>query len=84
MTHAVVLALVVMVAAPWALHIPLAALSAILVFVAWNMGEWRQFAHLRQFRLPYRIILLAVFALTVMVDLTVAGSRSLRSRSWSI
>ena len=72
MTHAVVLALVVMLAAPWALHIPLAALSAILVFVAWNMGEWRQFAHLRQFRLPYRIILLAVFALTVMVDLTVA------------
>ena len=37
-----------------------------------NMGEWREFAQLRQFRLPYRIILLSVFFLTVMVDLTVA------------
>ena len=70
MVHAVALALVVMVAAPLALHVPLAALSAILVFVAWNMGEWREFAHLRQFRLPYRITLVAVFVLTVVVDLT--------------
>ena len=22
------------------------------MFVAWNMGEWREFAQLRQFRLP--------------------------------
>ena len=59
-------------AAPLASHIPLAALSAILMFVAWNMGEWREFVHLRQFRLPYRVTLLAVFLLTVIVDLTVA------------
>ncbi len=72
MTHAVALALVVMLAAPLALNVPLAALSAILVFVAWNMGEWRALVELRQFRLPYRVTLLAVFALTVMVDLTVA------------
>ncbi len=72
MVHAVALALVVLLAAPLAMHVPLASLSAILVFVAWNMGEWREFAHLRQFRLPYRIILLAVFGLTVVVDLTVA------------
>jgi SulP family sulfate permease len=63
---------VVLVAAPLAAHVPLAALAAILVFVAWNMGEWREFAHLRQFRLPYRVTLLAVFGLTVVVDLTVA------------
>ncbi|NBX14601.1 MAG: SulP family inorganic anion transporter, partial [Betaproteobacteria bacterium] len=50
----------------------LAGLAAILIFVAWNMGEWRAFVHLRQYRLPYRIILLAVFFLTVVVDLTVA------------
>ncbi|MGZ7226801.1 hypothetical protein ACXWO0_10075, partial [Streptococcus pyogenes] len=46
--------------------------AAILMFVAWNMGEWRAFAHLRQFRLPYRMTLLAVFFLTVVFDLTVA------------
>jgi SulP family sulfate permease len=42
------------------------------MFVAWNMGEWQEFVHLRQFRLPYRATLLSVFLLTVIVDLTVA------------
>jgi SulP family sulfate permease len=36
------------------------------------MGEWREFVHLRQFRMTYRVTLLLVFALTVIVDLTVA------------
>ena len=70
--HALTLLMVVWVAAPLAGGIPLAVLSAILMFVAWNMGEWREFVHLRQFRLPSRVTLLAVFALTVVVDLTVA------------
>ena len=70
--HALTLLMVVWAAAPLAGDIPLAVLSAILMFVAWNMGEWREFVHLRQFRLPYRATLLAVFVLTVVVDLTVA------------
>jgi sulfate permease, SulP family len=70
--HAATLLLVILVAAPLASHIPLAALSAILMFVAWNMGEWSAFARLRQFRTPYRVTLLAVFFLTVVFDLTVA------------
>ena len=72
MVHALTLLAVVLVAAPLANHIPLAALAAILMFVAWNMGEWREFLHLRQYRLPYRMTLLAVFFLTVVFDLTVA------------
>ncbi len=72
MVHALTLLAVVLVAAPLAEHIPLAALAAILMFVAWNMGEWREFMLLRQYRLPYRITLLAVFFLTVVFDLTVA------------
>jgi len=70
--HALVLLGVVWVAAPLANHVPLATLAAILMFVAWNMGEWHAFTDLKQFRAPYRISLLAVFLLTVMVDLTVA------------
>ena len=70
--HALALLLIVLVAAPLAKNIPLATLSAILMFVAWNMGEWREFIHLRQFRMPYRITLLTVFFLTVVFDLTVA------------
>jgi len=72
MVHALTILLVIVVAAPLADDIPLAALAAILMFVAWNMGEWREFAHLRNFRAPYRITLLAVFSLTVIFDLTVA------------
>jgi SulP family sulfate permease len=70
--HSLVLLLIVLVAAPLAQDIPLAAMAAILMFVAWNMGEWREFVHLRQYRLPYRITLLLVFFLTVVFDLTVA------------
>jgi SulP family sulfate permease len=72
MVHAMTLLAVVLVAAPLADHIPLAALAAILMFVAWNMGEWHEFLLLRQYRLPYRLTLLAVFFLTVVFDLTVA------------
>jgi len=72
MVHALTLLAVVLVAAPLADHIPLAALAAILMFVAWNMGEWHEFLLLRQYRLPYRLTLLAVFFLTVVFDLTVA------------
>ncbi len=70
--HAAVLLLIVLVAAPLAHDIPLATLAAILLFVAWNMGEWHEFARLRQFSVNYRVILLATFLLTVMLDLTVA------------
>ena len=72
MVHALTLLLVMLIAAPLAMDIPLAAMAAILMFVAWNMGEWREFAHLRQYRMPYRATLLAVFFLTVVFDLTVA------------
>ena len=70
--HAVTLLGVMLVAAPLALHVPLAALAGILLFVAWNMGEWRAFAHARRFNLPYRTVLFGTFILTVVFDLTVA------------
>ncbi len=70
--HALTLLAVVLVAAPLAEHVPLAALAGILMFVAWNMGEWREFARLKRFLLPYRATLLGTFVLTVVFDLTVA------------
>jgi sulfate permease, SulP family len=72
MVHALALLLIVLVAAPWAVHVPLSVLSGILLMVAWNMGEWREFARLRQFHFTYRSILLGTFLLTVIFDLTVA------------
>ncbi len=70
--HALTLLAVVLLAAPLALNVPLAALAGILAFVSWNMGEWREFARLRQFSLQYRTILVGTFLLTVIFDLTVA------------
>ena len=72
MVHAAALLAIVLVAAPLAAHVPLAALAAILMYVAWNMGEWREFSNLMKFSVPYRITMVATFLLTVMFDLTVA------------
>ena len=70
--HALTLLVVVLAAAPLAEHVPLAALAGILLFVAWNMGEWHEFARLRHFAVTYRTILVGTFLLTVVFDLTVA------------
>ena len=70
--HALALALVVLLAAPLASHVPLAVLAGVLLFVAWNMGEWREFARLKQFSPHYRLMLLSTFLVTVVFDLTLA------------
>lgn len=70
--HAFTLLIIMLLAAPLAFHIPLAVLSAVLMFVAYNMGEWREFPKLKQYTTVYKVIMLATFLLTVVVDLTVA------------
>ena len=70
--HALTLLAIVLIAAPLAEYIPLAALAAVLMFVAWNMGEWHEFARLRQFSMVYRAVMLSTFFLTVIIDLSVA------------
>ncbi|HEX2012119.1 MAG TPA: SulP family inorganic anion transporter [Roseateles sp.] len=72
MVHAATLLAIVLIAAPLASAVPLAALAGILLVVALRMGEWHEFTRLRRFNLPYRTILLGTFALTVVFDLTVA------------
>ena len=72
LVHAAALLAIVLVAAPLAAHVPLAALAAILMYVAWNMGEWREFPNLMKFSVPYRITMVTTFLLTVIFDLAVA------------
>ena len=69
---AATLGAIVLLAAPLALHIPLAVLAGILLYVAWNMGEWHEFVRLRHFSNHYRLLMLGTFFLTVVFDLTVA------------
>jgi len=72
MVHAVTLLGIVLVAAPLAKFIPLATLSAVLVNVALNMGEWHNFARLPKWPRSDAAVFLTAFGLTVAIDLTVA------------
>lgn len=72
MVHALTLALLVLVAAPLAARVPLAVLAGILLYVAWNMGEWREFLTLRRYSVQHRVLMLGTFVLTIVFDLTVA------------
>ncbi len=71
-THALVILLIMLIAAPLAAHIPMAVLAAILIYIAWNMFDLHEFKRLKQFNVTYRSILLGTFFLTVVFDLTVA------------
>ena len=71
--HCGVLLLVILLLAPLAAHIPLAALAAILFYVAWNMSDVHRFVHvLRTSPRPDIVILVLTFLLTVITDLVVA------------
>ena len=72
MVHAVTLLAIILVAAPLAKFIPLATLSAVLVNVALNMGEWHNFARLPKWPRSDAVVFLTAFGLTVAVDLTAA------------
>jgi len=72
MIHALTLLGIVLIAAPLASYVPLAALSAIVMVVAINMGEWHEFRELQRYSYNYRIVLLATFFVTVLFDLTIA------------
>jgi SulP family sulfate permease len=71
--HGATLVLIVLFLAPLAMHVPLAALAAILFVVAWNMSELGHVVKMVR-RAPRAdvVVLLVTFALTVFADLVVA------------
>ena len=70
--HAVFLLIFLLVAGKLISHVPMAALAAILLVVAWGMSEVERFKTLLQMEAGDRALLLLTFGLTVLVDLTVA------------
>jgi SulP family sulfate permease len=70
MLHAVFLLVFMLLAAPLAHYIPLAALAGLLVVVCWNMAEKKEFLHLVR-SWPTATVLLATFGLTLAADLMV-------------
>jgi SulP family sulfate permease len=72
MTHAIVLLIMLIALMPLARFIPMCALAAILVFVAYNMSEWHAFKALLKAPKSDVTVLLITFFLTVFLDLVVA------------
>jgi sulfate permease, SulP family len=70
--HALTLAGVLLVAAPLAQYVPLAVLAAILLVVAYNMGDWGEIPELLRLTRTDVLVWLVTFALTVFADLTQA------------
>ncbi len=70
--HSLTILAIVLVAAPLARFIPLPVLSAVLVVVALNMGEWHHFARLRHWPMSDVAVYLLTFVLTVLTDITIA------------
>ena len=70
--HCVFLLIVLLFIGKWAALIPMATLAAVLVVVAYNMSEWREFVHLLKSPRGDVAVLAATFLLTVFVELTVA------------
>jgi SulP family sulfate permease len=75
--HSLTLLVILLLAAPLAKNIPLAALSAVLVVVALRMGEWHQFARMKRWPKGDMMVFLCAFILTVAVDLPTAVGASL-------
>lgn len=75
--HSLTLMVVLLLAAPLAVHIPLAALSSVLVVVSLRMGEWHQFVRLHHWPKSDAAIFVCAFVLTVAVDLPTAVGTSL-------
>ena len=70
--HALFLLVFTLVAGRWLALVPMTALAAVLLMVAWGMSEYDRFVALVRTDAGERGLLILTFLLTVFVDLTVA------------
>ena len=70
--HGVVVLGTLLLFAPYASHIALASMAPILMLVAWNMSERKEFAHVAKTKTSDSFVLLITFLLTVFTNLTTA------------
>src|ERR1700687_5808474 len=70
--HALTLLAIVLVAAPLVMSVPLSALAAILMIVAYNMGDWEEIPEILKLSKADIAVWLLTLTLTVVTDLTFA------------
>src|SRR5215813_10513673 len=72
MIHAITLLAIILFAAPLVKNVPLSALAAILMMVAYNMGDWEEIPEILKLSAADIIVWLLTLTLTVITDLTFA------------
>jgi sulfate permease, SulP family len=72
MIHALTLLAIILFAAPLVKNTPLAALAAILMMVAYNMGDWEEIPEILKLSAADIAVWLVTLTLTVVTDLTFA------------
>ena len=70
--HSLTLLVIILFAAPLVKDVPLAALAAILMMVAYNMGDWEEIPEILKLSSADIAIWLVTLTLTVVTDLTFA------------
>jgi len=70
--HSVTLLLIILVFARYAQFVPMGAIAAVLIMVAYRMGEWHELGRLRQMPRSDAIVLVTTLVLTVVFDLVIA------------
>jgi len=70
--HALWLLVFMLLLAPFIVKVPLAALSGILIVIAWNMSEIKHIKSILKAPRADKVVLFVTFALTVLVDLNFA------------
>lgn len=70
--HAITILLIMLILGKYAVYIPMAALSAVLINVSWNMAGFPAVKALLKGQKSDIFVLAATFLITVFIDLTVA------------
>lgn len=72
MVHSITLLIILLFVGKLAALIPMATLAGVLIIVAYNMSEWRNFISILKLSRTDAAVMVVTFLLTVLVDLTVA------------
>ena len=70
--HSITLLIILLFVGKLAALIPMATLAGVLIIVAYNMSEWRNFISILKLSKSDAAVMVVTFLLTVLVDLTVA------------
>ncbi|WP_010233694.1 SulP family inorganic anion transporter [Clostridium arbusti] len=70
--HALVLLIIMLLFMPYVKLIPMASLAAVLVMIAYNMGDWEAFRTVFKSPKSDSLVFIVTFILTIFLDLVVA------------